>query len=74
MKRRRCILTIDSIVALFKDYLTEEDMPTTVVPIKLMVNPKEVGKLAILAESLDWPQDAPPLQIHFDIRRIYGAI
>lgn len=73
MKTRRILLTIDSIVALFKDYLPAEDMPETVVPLKLMINPQEKRKLAILCESLDWKEGLAPLQVKFAIKRFYGV-
>lgn len=56
---------------LFKDYVTAEDIPTNAMPLKLMFKPTEMGKLAIIVDSPDWKQGDPPIQINFDIRRLY---
>lgn len=73
MKTRRIILTIDSIMALLKDYCSTEDVPPNSMPVKLMVNPKEQNKLAIYAQALEWQEGLPPLQVHFDVRRVYSV-
>ena len=69
---RDVVVDIDTLVALFKDYLSEEDMPRDAVAVKLMLHPTE-RKLAIVAESEGWAHGLAPLEVRFDIRRIFGV-
>lgn len=73
MQSRRVLITIDTILELLKNYCGSEDIPTDATPLKLMVNPKERNKVALVAESAAWPQGAAPLQINFQIKRIYSV-
>jgi hypothetical protein len=73
MKYRKVVTRIDDILNMFKDYMDINDLPRNTVAIKLMYNPKENGKLAILAESEDWAPGLPPLMVKFDLRRVYGV-
>lgn len=68
---RPVITTVDSILWILKDYCKSEDIPQDAVALKLMVNPAEHNKIAILAESNSWSNNTP-LEINFDIRRFYG--
>jgi hypothetical protein len=73
MKTRRVILTIDTIMDIFKDYATENDIPITAMPLKLLFKPTDRGRLAIEAVSDEWAKDLPPLQLNFDLRKIYSV-
>lgn len=73
MKTRRVILTIDTIMDLFKDYATEEDIPADAMPIKLLFKPTDQGRLAIEATSESWTKELPPIQLHFDLRKVYSV-
>lgn len=73
MKERHVVVTIDTIAELFKDYLSEADLPTNAVPMKLLFKPGEKGKLALEMFSLDWQDGLPPLAVNFDIKRVYGV-
>ncbi len=73
MKRRRVIVDIDAIINLFKDYCGSEDIPPDTMPVKLMIRPTEMGKIGILAESAQWPIGLPPLDVKFQLKRIYSA-
>lgn len=58
---------------LFKDYVTEEDIPSDSMPLTLFFKPTDQGKLAIEATSDSWVQGLPPLQLHFDLRKVYAS-
>jgi hypothetical protein len=73
VKERYIITTIDTIAELFKDYLSLEDLPLTAVPLKLMVKPGEGYKAAIEFFDLSWPEGLAPLEVKFDIQRMYGV-
>ena len=73
MLDRRVLITIDTISELFKDYLTEEDLPADAMPIKLMLKPTEAGKLGILMVSDSFPENAPPYLVKFDIKKVYSV-
>lgn len=72
MESRKIIITIDDVMALFKDYCTEEDIPSDAMPLKLMIKPAE-RLFAIVADSEGWKHGLPPLQVKFDIKRIFGV-
>lgn len=74
MKTRICIVTIDTLAELFKDYVNNpDDIPLDTMPVKLMLKPTEQGKLAIEMFSDSYKGTELPLNIHFDIRRIYSV-
>lgn len=67
------VITADTVLEVFKDYLTEEHLPRDAKVLALMVKPQEQGKFALVVES-DWIKpEQPPLVVNFDIRRIYGV-
>lgn len=72
MKVRRVIITIDTLMELFKDYCSSEDIPASAQARKLMLNQQE-RKAAVVAESPEWAADAAPLQVNFQIKRYYGV-
>lgn len=72
MNKRRVLVDIDSILNLFKDYLTEEYIPADAMPIKFMLNRAEKGKLGIVITS-DSLQAGPPIPITFTMKRIYSV-
>lgn len=74
LHQRRVLLTIDTILEIFKSYLSAEDLPQNTIPVRLLFKPTEQGKLAILAESLQWREGLAPLQVNFDIKRIYTSV
>jgi len=72
MKRKRVLIDIDSILNLFKDYLTEEYIPADAMPLKFMLRPTDMGKLGILIYS-DSLAEGPPIPITFELKRMYSA-
>lgn len=72
IRNRRVLVTIDTLTDMLKDYLSAEDMPVDAMPIKMMVNPTENGKIAILMTSNDFPEAAPNYSVRFDIKKVYG--
>ena len=71
---RRIIITIDTLIELFKDFLPTEDMPDDVQPLKLYLKPG-TRKIGILCCSSKW-KEAPSsalveLPVKFELRRIY---
>lgn len=74
MARRKIIIPIDSVLEMFKSYTAENhEIPADAKPVSLMVKPSEQGKFAIVATSEEWAQNLPPLQIHFDIRKVFSV-
>jgi len=70
---RDIVVTIDTLMDLFRDYIGDNEIPMDARPIKLMFNPGERRKLAIMAESDEWREGMGPLVVAFDIKRIYGV-
>jgi len=73
VRLRPIITTIDSILGLMKDYTQADDIPRDAKPVKLMLNPREKNRIAILVESDEWVGPQKPIMIKFDIRRMYGV-
>lgn len=73
LAHRRIIVDIDAVLNLFKDYCSPEDIPADAMPVKLLLKPAEMGKLAILAESNDWPANLPPLEVRFQLKRFHAV-
>ncbi len=74
MKDRIVITTIDTILALLRDYVPEgsvgaDSIPADAQPIKFMYRPSERGKLGILVESNSWTGGGAPIEIKFELRR-----
>lgn len=73
---RRVIITIDTLIELFKDFLPDEDIPDDIQPLKLYLKPG-TRKVGILCCSKEWTD--PPggslveLPISFELRRIYSV-
>jgi hypothetical protein len=73
MKERYCIVTIDTIAELLKDYVADPaDIPPDAMPISLQINPTS-KKLAIEFESDHFPPDAAPLNVSFKLKRLFGV-
>ena len=72
MKERFVIVTIDTIVELFKDYCGE-DIPADAMPIRLLVRPEEKGRLAIELVSDSFKPDSPSLVVNFRNKRIHAV-
>lgn len=70
---RMLLTSIDTIMELFKDYCSQEDLPDDAMPITLLFNKNEKGRFCIVAVSDDWQQDLPPLEVKFDLKRIYSV-
>jgi hypothetical protein len=73
MTDRMVIVTIDTITNLFKDYCSPGDIPQDAQPLQLKLKPTEMGRLAIVMESPEWKKGLTPLEVKFDIRRIYSV-
>lgn len=69
---RTCIITIDSLVRLLKDYLGEENIPADAMPVKLMRNTREANKIGIMLQSDSFTSDVP-LMVYFDLKRVYNV-
>jgi hypothetical protein len=71
--RRMVITSIDSIGRMFKDY-TQGQIPADAIPIKLMFQPHNRGKLAILMSSEEWPKgETGPVEVKFEFKRVFGV-
>lgn len=73
MFTRDVVVDIDTLLALFRDYCAVEDVPSDARAVKLMLHPLE-RKLAIVVDADSWAQDMPPLEVRFDIKRVYGGV
>lgn len=74
MKQRTVIVTIDTIMELFKDYCGG-DIPRDCKPIKLLIHPTS-RKLAIEVESNEWPsnlKNSPEVGVKFVLKRFFGV-
>jgi hypothetical protein len=67
---RNVIINADSLLRLFIDYCGG-DIPQDAKLVQMLVKPTERGKFAFVVESDEIPANAAPLQVHFDIRRIF---
>lgn len=70
-RNRRVILTIDSIGRLLMDYIGNSNIPVGAKPVRLMVNPQEQGRLCVVVDHPDIPENAKDIFVHFDLKRIY---
>lgn len=73
MKERIVITTIDSLIDLFRDYCPDGDIPLDCKALRLQVNTTDKGKFCIVASSDDWPKGEAPLNITFDMKRVYSV-
>lgn len=71
MRRRMVVLTIESILELFKDYIGDGAIPEDGRVVSLLYRPNDKGKLALLVESAEWVPGLEPIQARFDLQRIY---
>lgn len=71
MIERDVVVTIESVVALFRDYLGDEQIPADARPTRLMYNKNERNKLGVMVESDEWREGMAPLTVKFDIKRVY---
>lgn len=72
MKDRLIVVTIDTILDILKSYVGAERLPANASALSLMIDPKQQGKFAIRAESPEWPEGCEPLNVHFDIKRMFS--
>lgn len=71
--KRPIITTIDSIVALLSDY-TAGQIPEGARAVTLRLNRNERGLLGIVVASDHWQEPGDgPINVKFELRRIYGA-
>lgn len=73
--KRKIIITIDSLIELFKCYTDGlvGDIPDDTQALSLQVNRNDKGKFRILAESSQWSEGLAPLVVNFSIKRIYSV-
>lgn len=73
MKTRMLIITVDTLLEIIKDYLGEDNVPRDAMVSKLLVKPSEQGRFAIEVVSESMKEGLAPLNVHFDMRRIYSV-
>lgn len=71
-RSRLIIVTIDTLMALFKDYLPGY-VPEDATPLELFIHPSTPGKMAILTESSNWDSAGNEVNVRFELRRSYGV-
>lgn len=70
-RKRMVILTIPTIGALLRDYIGD-NMPPDAHAVGIEINPQEQGRLAVVMESDNIPDNAKPVFVHFDLKRVYS--
>lgn len=70
-RKRMVILTIQGIGALLRDYLGD-NMPEDAVGVGIEINPQENGRLALVMESPSIPDNAKPLFVNFNLKKVYA--
>ncbi len=74
MKERYIVITIDTLAEMLKDYVADEaDIPADAMPVRLLVRPTEQGKLAIEMFSDSYKGNEAPLNVRFEIKRVFSV-
>lgn len=73
MKVRQVIVTVESILALLKDYCGEEEIPEDAKVVGFKYKPTELGRFAIVIESPRLKYGVKPIEVRVDNKRIYGV-
>lgn len=72
MRERIVITTIDTIMALLKDYAGQAlDLPGDTMITKFRLTPER--KLELMVESDQWVSNRPAEEIRFDMKRVYSV-
>ncbi len=71
MNKRTVIVTAETILALMKDYLGAENVPSDAAVTGFRYARNDKGRLAIEVYSENWPTDKPGFEVRFDLRRSY---
>jgi hypothetical protein len=71
MKKRMVWTSIDSLVAVLRDYLGTEVIPAGAKPVKLQIHPTE-RVFAVVIDGDEIPEGASPVRATFDIKRVFG--
>lgn len=72
---RMVIISAETILELFKDYLGEEEVPSDAKLVGFpQFHPAMKGKLSIVAQSAHFkPSDPPEREVHFALKRVFGG-
>lgn len=69
---RTVVTTIDTVLEIFKDYLGPENVPQDAKATRILWNP-QTRRVRIVAESAEWKAGLAPLQVRFDVKRVFLA-
>ena len=72
MKTRYIVITIESLGNLLKDYMGSGEISPAAAPLRMMRKPSEANKLAIEFDDPQAPAGAPPLLVHFHLKRVHA--
>lgn len=72
MRMRMIVCQLDDICRLFADYCGMTGFPEDARAVRLMVK-EGSKKLALVVESPSIPSGAPPEEIRFEIKRMFGG-
>lgn len=73
MRTREVIITVDTVLALLRDYCGEGEIPQDAKAHKLWANnPQFPGMLGLQVSSPEWSEDAT-LMVNFHIKRFHGG-
>lgn len=73
MNERIVILTAQTIVELFRDYLGPDYIPDDSVLHSIQYKATEKGKIALVIESKEW-KNSDPLYVNFDLSTNFSLV
>lgn len=72
METRLVIITVNTLLELFKSYIGTEDLPADARAVGLMLDPS-TKRACLVAESAEWKHGEDPIEVKFDLRRVFGV-
>jgi len=67
------ITTVQSVLAVLKDYLGENYIPQNAKVVKFRANPTEKGRFELLCASDQWTGMEEPLQVRVQLKRTFAV-
>jgi hypothetical protein len=65
------ITTVQSILAVLKDYLGQEYIPSDATVVKFRANPAEKGRFELLCESEEWTGLEEPIEVRVALKKTF---
>lgn len=67
------IVKLDDLARMVQDYVSVEDAPADMRPVRVMVNPAERGRIGLVVSSGEWVGDRGTQLVDFQNRRFHGV-